>query len=136
MTETELWEWMMDGNYPPGYPDMDRPELVKLARRAFATLARDTVFAKWRGHDKPEKRVTIPAGTRVKVNMASRLGDVGITDDLGANTGYCYRVTCIEGEWDLGNGKVIPLKPEGLLLNIEPIEDPRSDKVAIAFPEG
>jgi hypothetical protein len=30
----------------------------------------------------------------------------------------------------------VRLEPEGLLVDIEPIEDPRTDKVKIAFPEG
>lgn len=34
----------------------------------------------------------IPAGTKVKIVMVSRLGDVGITDDLTAKTGYLARV--------------------------------------------
>lgn len=33
----------------------------------------------------------IPAGTRVRIVMMSRFGDVGITDQL-ENTGYCARV--------------------------------------------
>ena len=34
----------------------------------------------------------IPAGTKVKIVMVYRLGDVGITDDLTAKTGYLARV--------------------------------------------
>jgi len=134
MTETELWEWMMDGNYPPGH----MTHFVKLKRRAFAVLARDVIFNKWQGHDKKDKVETILAGTKVKVVMASRMGDVGITDNLKVDNGYHYRVNCIEGEWDvMGDGKeLIPLKPEGLLLNIEPVEDPNPDKVKKAFPDG
>jgi len=133
MTESELWEWMMDGNYPPGYPDMDRPELCKLHRRAFATLSRDVVMEKWRGHGaKPEYDVVkVPAGTKVNVVMASRMGDVGITDNLKAKNGYHRRTTCVESEF---MGEIF--QPAGLLLDIEPIEDPRADKVLIAFPNG
>lgn len=32
------------------------------------------------------------AGTRVKIVMVSRFGDVGITDDLAAENGYAARV--------------------------------------------
>lgn len=34
----------------------------------------------------------IPSGTTVKIVMVSRLGDVGITDDLGAEYGYKARI--------------------------------------------
>ena len=121
MTETQLWEWMFAGKNPPGYPDID--QIVPEERRAFATLSRDITVKKWRGHGKPEKKVTWKAGTRVKVVMVSRMGDVGITDDLRAENGYSYRVNCVEGEWDvMGDGKqVIPLQPENLLTNIERI---------------
>lgn len=131
MTEEELWEWMMAGNYPPGYPDMDRLWLVPLERRAFATLARTVTMTKWRGHDKPEKRFKVKKGTLVQVVMASRMGDVGITNSQKKGAGYRYRTNCIEGEWldhpdDL---KTWPLKPEGLLKNIKPIEDPRAKQM-------
>ena len=147
MTEEELWNWMMEGNYPPGYPDMERPELVALERRAFATIAKDVKY-----QAEVKRKVLIPAlirkgkttrtitktlkeGTRVKVNMASRMGCVGITDYLDADYGYDVRINCIEGEWDMfGDGKqMIPLKPEGILIDIEPVEDSRTDKVEIAF---
>lgn len=38
---------------------------------------------------------TVPcaAGTRVKIVMVSRFGDVGITENLAAETGYGARVT-------------------------------------------
>jgi hypothetical protein len=127
MTETELWEWMMDGKNPPGYPDIDHPEIVPLERKALATLSREIVMTKWQGHNKPEKKVKVPAGTRVKVVMVSRMGDVGITDNLKADTGYHYRVICLKGEFDVfGDGKqIVPTEPENLLLDIEPIEDPK-----------
>jgi len=133
MTEEQLWNWMMEGNYPPGYPDFDRKELVALNRRAFATLSRDITMTKWQGHYKSKLTVKVAAGTRVKVVMASRLCDVGITDDLTAHNGYHYRVHCVESEWEVG-GNTVPMHPEGLLLDIEPVEDPRADKVALAFP--
>lgn len=91
LTEQQLWEWMMGGNYPPGYPDANRPELVALERRAYAILSQNVRYAK----EVPRKVITrrmaregittreiwktIPKGTRVKVVMASRMGDVGIT---------------------------------------------------------
>lgn len=36
--------------------------------------------------------VDLPIGTRVKIVMASRFGDVGITDDLSAEYGYHNRI--------------------------------------------
>lgn len=125
MTETELWQWMMDGKYPPGYPDINHPEIVPLERKALASLSKDITVSKWQGHNKPEKKEIWSKGTRVKVVMVSRMGDVGITNNLRANAGYCHRVNCIQGEWDvLGDGsRVVPLQPEGLLVDIQVIED-------------
>ncbi len=40
--------------------------------------------------------------------MASRFGDVGITDDLDAVFGYSHRTQCVD-------------KPNGLLSNIEKV---------------
>lgn len=40
-----------------------------------------------------DPKFTIPAGTRMKVVMASRLGDIGLTTDLGAEHGYSVRVS-------------------------------------------
>ena len=124
MTEEELWTWMMDGNYPPGYPGTPEKPIPKLHRTACATLARDTDVSKWQGHDKPKKHETWPAGKRVKVVMASRFGDVGITDDLKASRGYHCRIQCVEAEFPFG-GETRLLKPENLLIDIEPIKDPR-----------
>ena len=53
-------------------------------RRALATVSKDTK--------------TIKAGTRVKVVMASRFGDVGITTDLTRDRGYDTRVQCVESD--------------------------------------
>lgn len=103
-----------------------------------ATVRRKVLTPRMRREGDTEREVkkTLPKGTRVNVVMASRMGDVGITPDLDADRGYVVRINCIEGEWDMfGDGKhVIPLKPEGVLTNIEPIEDPCRDKVDLAFP--
>jgi hypothetical protein len=149
VTEEQLWNWMMAGKYPPGYPDMDRPELETLHRRAYATLASDVQYEATvkrkvmipalRRKGKTERKVTktLHKGRRVNVVMASRMGDVGITGNLGAEYGYVVRVQCVESEMDVyGDGRMmVPLKPQGYLIDIEPIEDPRTDKVEIAFPE-
>lgn len=86
ITKRELWDWMMAGNYPPDYPDMDRVWLRPLQRRAYATLKIDD--------SKSELHPKFRNGMRVKVVMASRLGDVGITDDLTRINGYTNRVMC------------------------------------------
>ena len=50
----------------------------------YATLNTEVTPTEWVPH--------IKSGTRVRVVMASRLGDVGVTRDLGANHGYEVRV--------------------------------------------
>jgi hypothetical protein len=145
MNEEELWKWMMEGNYPPTYDELH----ITLHRRALATLSQDITYKatvdrkvmlpymKRKGR-KTTREVDkiLTKGTRVNVVMASRMGDVGITPNLDAEHGYCTRIICIEGEWDMfGDGKrIIQLQPEGVLVDIELIEDPRSDKVKLAFP--
>lgn len=64
------------------------------------TLRHDTVFRTGHGHGaEPEfTGRTVPAGTRVKVVMVSRMGDVGITTDLSAETGYQARVPLVDLE--------------------------------------
>lgn len=91
MTQAELWEWMMDGNYPKGWPKTPKEE-----RRATAKLTRDITVKRWRGHGVPDKTEVWPAGKIVKVVMASRFGDVGITDDLTTLHGYQHRVACVD----------------------------------------
>jgi len=46
----------------------------------------------WNGHGKEDTLKPLPIGTRVKIVMVSRFGDVGLTDDLAAETGYHIRV--------------------------------------------
>lgn len=45
----------------------------------------------------------LPVGTRVKIVMASRMGDVGITDDLSAELGYHLRIDISELEQKFEN---------------------------------
>ena len=151
VNETQLHSWMMDGNYPPHYSDSEHPAFCKkLDRRAPATLSRDVEYRaeekrkvitpRMRRQGKTHREVTktLRKGSRVKVVMASRMGDVGITPNLDAHNGYVVRINCVDGEWDMfGDGKqVIPLKPEGVLVDIHPIEDPDYERVALVFPEG
>ena len=63
----------------------------------FATVKEPTKFRDWDGkrdlHGAPVfVERWVPAGTKVKIVMVSRFGDVGITDDLNAEQGYCARV--------------------------------------------
>jgi hypothetical protein len=146
MDEEQLWNWMMQGNYPPGYPDMDRPELTSLERRAVATLSQDVEYLaeiprkvttprmRRDGELTRSVKKTLKKGSKVKVVMASRMGDVGITPSLNAHFGYCVRIQCVEGSFAY-DGEEIPLLPEKALIDITPIEDPREDKVKLAFPE-
>jgi hypothetical protein len=55
---------------------------------AYAELAKDIEFEGHHG----EGRTKIPAGTTMRVVMASRLGDLGITRDLSKQHGYETRV--------------------------------------------
>lgn len=43
--------------------------------------------------EKNEMVVVLPIGSRVKIVMVSRFGDVGLTDDLSAEHGYHVRVS-------------------------------------------
>jgi hypothetical protein len=46
----------------------------------------------WEG-GKPKMRIVpLPPGSRVRIVMVSRMGDVGITDDLNSPQGYGMRV--------------------------------------------
>lgn len=106
MTEKELWEWMMDGNYPKGWPEVRREH-----RAAIATLSKDIVMKKWQGHGENDLHVPMKKGDKVKVVMASRFGDVGITDDLSAENGYHYRTTCVREDDKPGDGLLVDIQP-------------------------
>lgn len=59
-----------------------------------AVLKRDVEAVEYDGHpleDKTPRLRTIPKGTKVRIWMVSRFGDVGITDNLNGY-GYCARV--------------------------------------------
>lgn len=55
----------------------------------YATLKKPMVMQHWRGHDADPEYDEIPlsAGERVKIVMVSRLGDVGITENLKCERG-------------------------------------------------
>jgi len=61
----------------------------------FATLSSDTPVCDFLGHGPREpimRKRLLPKGTRVRIVMASRFGDVGITDRLEAEHGYGARL--------------------------------------------
>lgn len=47
---------------------------------------------RWENGSPVMNEVELPAGSRVKIVMVSRLGDVGITENLDADVGYGARV--------------------------------------------
>lgn len=69
-------------------------ERVKGGRQAWATTSKPVVLRDF--HKNTE--TVAPAGTRVRVVMASSDGDVGITDDLEDSQGYKARVVCVPTE--------------------------------------
>lgn len=61
----------------------------------YMTTKAPVTLRKWNGNhpvDDNTTEVVLPVGTRVKIVMASRFGDVGITDDLTAEHGYHARI--------------------------------------------
>lgn len=56
----------------------------------------------------PETIKPLPIGTRVKIVMVSRFEDVGITDDLTAETGYHARIAINELEEKFENFSMDP----------------------------
>jgi hypothetical protein len=54
----------------------------------------DQIGRKWNGHGKvPEfTEFPLPAGSVLKCVMVSRFGDCGLTNDLGAESGYILRL--------------------------------------------
>jgi hypothetical protein len=62
----------------------------------FATLTRDVTvhdyLGSWDAKGPRMRERLLPKGSRIRVVMASRFGDVGITDDLNAEHGYGARL--------------------------------------------
>ena len=81
MTQAELWEAIFQALHTEQIED-------RQFLRAHATLTEPLVL---------REGTTLAAGTRVAVVMASRFGDVGITDDLDAEHGYSRRIQCVPG---------------------------------------
>ena len=79
-----------------------RPAIEKTLRtcdepKLFATLKDDqegsVYLGTWSKGQPDMQHVWMPSGTRVRIVMASRFGDVGITHNLSAVKGYCKRVS-------------------------------------------
>lgn len=58
----------------------------------YMTAKVPVTLRKWQGHGKDDVVTELPIGTKVKIVMVSRFGDVGLTDDLAAEIGYHVRV--------------------------------------------
>lgn len=69
-----------------------RPHKPETWAYRYATLRNPLTMRHFMGHDKPDHEVPMIVGSRVKIVMVSRLGDVGITEDLTAENGYGARV--------------------------------------------
>jgi hypothetical protein len=109
MDQQELWCTMMDA--------LNGPLENQRALRAHATLTQPVVLQKWNGQGQEDTLVPLKAGTRVNVVMASRFGDVGITDDLHAEGGYDFRIQCVVNDGERS--------PKTILTDIEILpEDP------------
>jgi len=86
----------MNEQYPAGSWQPHKRETWPFV---FATVRHPTKLREWIDHKRDEKgepifvEQWIPVGTKVRIVMVSRLGDVGITDDLKATDGYLARVS-------------------------------------------
>jgi hypothetical protein len=83
-------------------PDLHAHVWTDPVPQLYATLTRDiavTVPAPDWMKDRPARTISLPAGSRIRVTMASRFGDVGISDNLGSPDGYLTRLPLSE----LGN---------------------------------
>src|SRR5688572_13948279 len=75
-----------------------RPAIKKTgeAPSLFAVLQRDLTGQRYKGYwengNAAMENVPLKAGQRVRVVMASRFGDVGVTPDLDAKHGYVARI--------------------------------------------
>lgn len=91
--------------YPEGF--MDKIELMDIfyMLKITAHIKKDVKMLVW-NQLKPEFTTHIcPANSQVLVWMVSRLGDVGITDNLNNPIGYDARIDCN----DLYNWKIISI---------------------------
>jgi hypothetical protein len=81
-----------------------RPHEPQTWKYRFASLRHPLVAQRWnqRKPGLPEYTdVPLAAGQRVKIVMVSRMGDVGITEDITAENGYIARVD-LESLCDFG----------------------------------
>lgn len=85
---TNLTGNTLDNGYVPHEP--------KTWKYRYAKVKNATKLEHFKGHSANGpvfEVVNIPAGTMVKIVMASRFGDVGITEKLDAEYGYGARVS-------------------------------------------
>lgn len=80
MTQHELWCQMMQDN----------------ATQALATLVHDITFYHFDQDTRIQTPYMVPTGTRVRVLVASRLGDLCISTDLEASYGYDCRFSVFD----------------------------------------
>ena len=92
-----FWKKMMDEQQLPSLTELKEGKRPRYLQ-AFATLTRAKEVLVWHGHDADPEYTDriISAGTRVRIIMASRFGDLGITDDLNAPRGYDGRIQVID----------------------------------------
>lgn len=89
MESVELFGHPMDHGWMPHKPET--------WQYRFASLRKPVVMSHWMHRSDAAgnpmfHEVPLQAGHRVKIVMVSRLGDVGITEDLEAENGYAARV--------------------------------------------
>jgi hypothetical protein len=89
---------------PPDHPVIVALWLAKQQGKHLTAYCTSTVpiqFQRWNKRHPVAENITfdtVPAGTTLKIVMVSRLGDVGLTDDLTAEYGYQVRVYPEDGE--------------------------------------
>jgi hypothetical protein len=87
----ELW-YMLN---PPVQDFMERIRVKTFFKyKITATILKDVTLHKWNQTHPVENNTTFidcKSGSRVKINMISRMGDIGITDDLNKSNGYDLR---------------------------------------------
>lgn len=99
-TGEELWRLMFDSQqlWKKRGPDGSYPKAQDCRKvQAIAVLTKPLVYLTWGSTTRPGKPVTLPEGTEVRVVMASRFGDLGLSKNLSSTNGYFVRVYPEEG---------------------------------------
>lgn len=105
--ETVTFDELFYVKYPPNYGSNFTLLSTWGRFEVYAELTRDQEMHKWQGHNKSPEFIKHIAkkGTTVRVWMISRMGDVGVTDNLVNPTGYDSRG--LDVEKDLINWKFV-----------------------------